>query len=162
MLPLVLGKKELEKKHPKMKVVIQRVSQAQVSVENSIVGKIENGALLLVCFEKGDENLDLEKVTQKLINLRYFEDPETGKMNQDILQAKGKFLSISQFTLSWDGKKGNRPSFDNSMEPCLAEEKYKAFNELLKKQVEVETGSFGKHMDISLVNDGPVTFSLSF
>lgn len=145
-----------------MKVVIQRVSQAQVKVENEIVGKIEKGALFLVCFEKGDENLDLEKVASKLLKLRYFEDPDTGKMNQDIFQAKGKVLSISQFTLSWDGKKGNRPSFDNSMEPQLAEEKYQQLNSILSKEVNVEKGVFGKHMDVSLVNDGPVTFSLDF
>ncbi|MCR9203723.1 MAG: D-aminoacyl-tRNA deacylase [Halobacteriovoraceae bacterium] len=145
-----------------MRVVIQRVSQAQVKVQNKVVGKIERGALLLVCFEKGDEDLDLEKVASKLLKLRYFEDSETGKMNQDIFHVKGKILSISQFTLSWDGKKGNRPSFDNSMEPILAEEKYQQFNSLLSREIVVETGVFGKHMDVSLENDGPVTFSLVF
>lgn len=145
-----------------MKVVIQRVSQAQVIVEKEIVGKIGKGLLLLVCFEKGDEKVDLEKVAAKLINLRVFEDPDTGKMNQDIHQIGGSILSISQFTLSWDGKKGNRPSFDNSMEPKLAEEKYHQLNVLLSKEVEVQKGSFGKHMDVSLTNDGPVTFTLNF
>jgi D-tyrosyl-tRNA(Tyr) deacylase len=99
-------------------------------------------------------------MAQKVLNLRIFED-EDGKMNQKITQInQGKILSISQFTLSWPGKKGNRPSFTNSMNPTTAEIYYTKFNILLEKETQIETGIFGEDMKVSLINDGPVTFML--
>lgn len=148
-----------------MKIVIQRSLEASVSVDGNVVGHIPKGMVLLVCMERGDlENpkVDLSKVAQKIINLRIFTDPETGKMNQNLSQSEGEILCISQFTLSWDGKKGNRPSFDNSMEPAKAEEYFNQFCEELSKEASVSKGVFGASMQVSLINDGPVTFSLNF
>lgn len=145
-----------------MKIVLQRVSQAQVCVQNEIVGKIGKGLLLLICFEKKDENLDLVEISEKLLSLRVFEDPENGKMNHNIFQAEGSLLCISQFTLSWNGKKGNRPSFDQSMHPERARRLFEELIATLSEKVKVETGVFGEHMDVSLTNDGPVTFHLDF
>ena len=148
-----------------MKIVIQRSLEAKVSVAGEVVASIPKGMVLLVCMEKTDlerKDLSLEKVAQKILNLRIFKDPETGKMNKNIHQSGGDILCVSQFTLSWDGKKGNRPSFDNSMEPNKAEKAFNEFCELLKKEVRVSTGVFGASMQVSLTNDGPVTFSLNF
>lgn len=145
-----------------MKIVIQRTGKASVSVAEKVVATISKGALLLVCMEKGDETLDLKKVAQKINNLRYFTDPETGKMNLNIEDHEGEFLCVSQFTLSWDGQKGNRPSFDRSMPPELAEKKFNEFCTHLGELTSVKRGVFGAHMDILLHNDGPVTFSLNF
>lgn len=145
-----------------MKVIIQRVNHAQVVVEKKIINKIDKGYLLYICFEKNDTEQILEKLTQKIANLRIFED-QKGKMNQDISQVSGKILSISQFTLSWDGKKGNRPSFDQSMHPADAEAYYNKFNNKLRElNLEVFEGIFGADMKILSENDGPVTFSFSF
>lgn len=148
-----------------MKIVIQRTLEASVSVEGEVVSKIPKGMVLLICMEKGDldnPQFDLKKVAQKIINLRIFTDPETGKMNQNLSQAGGEVLCISQFTLSWNGSKGNRPSFDNSMEPNKAEEFFNGLCEELAKEVIIKKGVFGASMQVSLVNDGPVTFSLNF
>lgn len=147
-----------------MKIVIQRVSQAEVRVEGTVVSSIGRGMLLLVCMEKGDNegSLDLGKVAEKVANLRIFQDPESGKMNKNIEQHGGEFLCVSQFTLSWDGKKGNRPSFDNSLEPSAAVELFDSFCEELGRLSKVKKGVFGASMEVSLVNDGPVTFSLNF
>lgn len=144
-----------------MKIVIQRCLKASVRVDGEIVSSIDKGLLLLVCMEKGDQ-VDLEKVSQKILNLRLFTDPENGKMNLNILQHGGEILCVSQFTLSWDGKKGNRPSFDNSMAPDEAHQEFETFCQHLENQVPVSKGVFGAHMEVSLVNDGPVTFSLNF
>jgi D-tyrosyl-tRNA(Tyr) deacylase len=145
-----------------MKLLIQRVHSANVKVENKVIGAINNGYLIYVCFEQNDNNDILNKAIEKVINLRIFED-EAGKMNRNIMQAKGEILSISQFTLSWDGKKGNRPSFDTSMSPANAQLYYHKFNEALKqKGIVVKKGTFGAHMMIESINDGPVTFHLSF
>lgn len=144
-----------------MKIVIQRVSNASVKVDGVIVSSINKGMLILVCMEKGDD-IDHNKVAQKLMNLRIFQDEATGKMNQNISQVQGEILCVSQFTLSWDGKKGNRPSFDNSMEPELAEKEFNLFCDILEKYGQIKRGVFGASMEISLVNDGPVTFSLAF
>lgn len=145
-----------------MKLLIQRVHSANVKVENKVIGAINNGYLIYVCFEQNDNNDILNKAIEKVINLRIFED-EAGKMNRNIMQAKGEILSISQFTLSWDGKKGNRPSFDTSMSPANAQLYYHKFNEALRqKGIVVKKGTFGAHMMIESINDGPVTFHLSF
>ena len=144
-----------------MKIVVQRVSEASVKVEGETISQIGPGMLLLVCMEKGDQ-IQHEKVAQKIASLRIFQDPESGKMNQDILAIGGEVLCVSQFTLSWDGKKGNRPSFDNSMEPTLAQKEFDTFCDFLGQKVPIKKGVFGASMEVSLVNDGPVTFSLNF
>jgi D-tyrosyl-tRNA(Tyr) deacylase len=145
-----------------MKILVQRVLKASVEVEKNCVGLIDNGLLLYVCFEKDDQEQMIEKAKQKITALRIFED-ENKKMNKNIFEAKGSILSISQFTLSWDGLKGNRPSFDKSLEPALAKLMYEKFNQCLKDAgMNVQTGVFGSDMKVTSTNDGPVTFMLHF
>ena len=145
-----------------MKVVVQRVQEASVSVENEVIGAIKNGLLLLVCFEQGDLDESLTKAIDKITKLRIFDDAE-GKMNLDISATKGEILSVSQFTLSWDGSGGHRPSFEKSMAPKEARLKYALFNrELRNRGFTVKEGQFGAFMKVSLINDGPVTFNLQF
>ncbi len=145
-----------------MKVVVQRVQEASVSVENEVIGAIGGGLLLLVCFEIGDDEEALNKAIDKITKLRIFDDAE-GKMNLDIAAVKGDILSVSQFTLSWDGTGGHRPSFEKSMLPQEARLKYALFNrELRNRGFTVKEGKFGSFMKVSLVNDGPVTFNLQF
>lgn len=145
-----------------MKIVIQRSLHSRVEVDGKTVGQINKGMVLLVCFEKNDSESSVYKAVEKISKLRIFTDPTTGKMNQDIKAIEGEFLAISQFTLSWDGSKGNRPSFDNSMEPVRARELFELFCEGLRQTSLVETGRFGETMKVSIENDGPVTFSLNF
>lgn len=142
-----------------MRVLVQRVSEASVKVGNKVVGKIDQGLLLFVCFEKEDTDLICQRMAKKVLNLRIFEDNQR-KMNKNVTQVNAKILSISQFTLSWPGKKGNRPSFSNSMNPDTAQIFYETFNRLLKDVIQIQEGLFGKDMKVSLVNDGPVTFML--
>lgn len=145
-----------------MKIVVQRVQEASVSVENEVVGAIASGLMLLVCFEQGDDDSSIIKSIDKISKLRIFDDAE-GKMNLDISQTKGEILSISQFTLSWDGTGGHRPSFEKSMPPQEARLKYALFNrELRARGFTVKEGQFGAFMKVSLINDGPVTFNLNF
>lgn len=145
-----------------MKIVVQRVQEAQVRVENETVGAIGVGLLLLVCFEQGDDDNSIQKSIDKISKLRIFDD-EDGKMNLDIQAVKGEILSISQFTLSWDGSGGHRPSFEKSMPPQEARLKYALFNRELKSRgFDVKEGQFGTFMKVSLINDGPVTFNLQF
>lgn len=145
-----------------MKVIIQRVKEAKVVVDEETIGEIDHGYLLYVCFEASDDETHIEKAIKKIAALRIFED-DKGKMNKNILDVNGSILSISQFTLSWDGKKGNRPSFDLSMEPNKAKIYYRLFNNKLKSQgIKTEIGAFGAGMKVYSINDGPVTFSLSF
>lgn len=145
-----------------MKIVVQRVQEASVTVENEVIGAIKNGLLLLVCFEQGDNDDSLHKAVDKISKLRIFDDAD-GKMNLDIGQAKGEILSVSQFTLSWDGTGGHRPSFEKSMQPQEARLKYALFNrELRSRGFTVKEGQFGAFMKVALVNDGPVTFILQF
>lgn len=145
-----------------MKVVIQRVLEAEVKIDGEISGKIGQGLLLYVCLESDDTIESVEMASDKIFKLRIFED-EKGKMNKNIQDAQGSILSISQFTLSWDGKKGHRPSFDRSMAPSKAKDFYEKFNQsLVEKGVSVETGRFGTDMKVSSINDGPVTFHLNF
>ena len=144
-----------------MRLVVQRVSSAEVTVENSIISKIAHGLVIFVCFEVGDTDDQLEKMAYKISHLRIFED-ENEKMNLDIKQINGEILSISQFTLSWNGDKGHRPSFDRSMAPQEAILKYKKWNQMLREsQIVVKEGMFGKMMEVKLVNQGPVTFFLN-
>jgi D-tyrosyl-tRNA(Tyr) deacylase len=145
-----------------MKVVVQRVQEASVSVENEVIGAIASGLLILVCFEQGDDDTAITKCIDKISKLRIFDDAE-GKMNLDIQAVKGEILSVSQFTLSWDGSGGHRPSFEKSMIPQEARLKYALFNrELRSRGVVVKEGKFGAFMKVSLINDGPVTFILEF
>lgn len=145
-----------------MKIVVQRVQEASVSVDNEVIGAIGSGLLLLVCFEQGDDDEALTKAIDKVTKLRIFDDAE-GKMNLDIQAVKGEILSVSQFTLSWDGSGGHRPSFEKSMSPQEARLKYALFNrELRNRGFTVKEGKFGAFMKVQLVNDGPVTFNLQF
>jgi len=114
-----------------MKLVVQRVEEAKVSVDNEEVGSINKGLLLLVCFEQGDDDLKISRAVEKVSKLRIFDD-EAGKMNLDISSVKGEILSVSQFTLSWDGSGGHRPSFERSMSPKEARLKYALFNRDLR------------------------------
>lgn len=145
-----------------MKIVVQRVLEASVSVENEIVGAIGTGLVILVCFEQDDDDSVIVKSIDKISRLRIFDDPD-GKLNLDIQTVQGEILSISQFTLSWDGSGGHRPSFEKSMQPQEARLKYALFNrELRSRGLTVKEGKFGAFMKVSLVNDGPVTFTLEF
>lgn len=143
-----------------MKIVVSRVKRAQVVVEEEIVAKIAKGLVLLVGFEANDTLKDMDYLAQKVINLRIFED-ELKKMNLNVKQVDGKILSVSQFTLAADTRKGNRPSFIEAMEPQQASDWYNRFNEILRSyEVEVETGIFQAEMNVEMENQGPVTILL--
>ncbi|MFB1080568.1 D-aminoacyl-tRNA deacylase [Jeotgalibacillus sp. JSM ZJ347] len=140
-----------------MRVVVQRSKEAKVTVEGKIEGEIRSGLVLLVGISQEDTESDCRYAADKIANLRIFEDEE-GRMNHSVLDQGGEILSISQFTLYGDTKKGRRPNFMNAAKPVHAEPLYEKFNELLnEKGLKVETGVFGAMMDVSLVNDGPVT-----
>ena len=141
-----------------MKAVIQRVKNASVSIGGNLFSSINAGILVLLGIEKGDSVQEAEYVCGKLLRLRIFED-ENEKMNYSVADIKGEILVVSQFTLAGNVKKGNRPSFDNAMKPDEAEILYEKFVEMLKlSDLKIETGKFGAMMEVSLVNDGPVTF----
>lgn len=143
-----------------MKALIQRVKKASVTIENEVYSSIKAGILVFLGVEKADLLENAEKLSQKVLNLRIFED-ENGKMNHSIQDTKGEILVVSQFTLCADCKKGTRPSFDNAAPPEKANELYEKFVELIKQSgLIVKTGKFRAMMDITLVNDGPVTFWL--
>jgi len=140
-----------------MRVILQRSKQASVKVEGTVTGAIESGYVLLVGITHEDTVDDAKYVAGKIAQLRLFEDKE-GKMNHSILEAGGDILSISQFTLYGDVKRGRRPSFTSAARPEVAEPLWCAFNEALRENgLTVETGVFGAMMDVELVNDGPVT-----
>jgi len=143
-----------------MKIVIQRVTKASVTIENEIAGEIQDGFMVLCGVEHADTTKDSEFLAQKMVDLRIFSDDE-GKMNRSLLDIKGEALIISQFTLFADWLKGRRPSFLKAAPPAQGEELYKHFVEQVKsKGVNVATGRFGADMKVSLVNDGPVTLIL--
>lgn len=143
-----------------MRVVLQRVKSAKVEIDNKIKGQINEGLLVLVGFGDEDNEEKLDYMAEKLLKLRVFSD-ENDKINLSVLDIGGEMLVVSQFTLYWSCKKGTRPSFDKAMEPKRAEELYNKFIEKLKKSnINIETGEFGADMQVSLVNDGPVTVSL--
>lgn len=145
-----------------MKAIVQRVNKASVIVDQNILGEIGPGLLIYICFENHDQLDMIEMMAKKIINLRVFSDDDN-KMNLNILQHSKKILSISQFTLSWDGKKGHRPSFDKSMPPNEAKLFYRKFNDKLAQLgVDLEKGQFGAEMNILSENDGPVTFFLDY
>lgn len=140
-----------------MKVVLQRSKQASVTVDGEVQGRIQSGLVLLVGITHGDMEEEAAYIADKVVNLRIFEDEE-GKMNHSILDRGGEILSISQFTLYGDTRKGRRPNFMGASKPAEAEVVYERFNAILReKGVNVETGVFGAMMDVQLINDGPVT-----
>lgn len=140
-----------------MRVLVQRVKNANVKVDGEILGQIKEGLLLFVGFKEGDGIEEIQYMVRKILNARIFSD-EDGKMNLNVSQVKGKILSISQFTLYAKTKKGNRPSFSEAQNPAEANQNYELFNdELRKNNIEVQTGEFGADMKVELVNDGPVT-----
>ena len=144
-----------------MKALIQRVKKASVTINGSLFSEIKAGMLVLLGVEKGDSELNADKLAQKLANLRIFED-ENEKMNLSILDTKGEMLIVSQFTLCGDCKKGTRPSFDNSAPPNIANKLYEAFiKEIQTYGIKTSTGKFGAMMQVALINDGPVTFMIS-
>ncbi|MEI3614822.1 D-aminoacyl-tRNA deacylase [Pseudogracilibacillus sp. SO30301A] len=143
-----------------MRAVIQRVKHANVKVENEVIGDIKNGLVVLLGITHEDTEADINALVQKLIHLRIFEDEEN-KLNNSLVDIQGKILSISQFTLYADVRKGRRPSFINAAKPKYAETLYELFNDQLRKEnINVETGTFGAMMEVELVNDGPVTIIL--
>ena len=145
-----------------MKIVIQRVLEASVRIDQEVISQINKGALLFVCFEKDDTEETLIRALDKIEKLRIYED-QSGKMNLDLKAFGGEILSVSQFTLSWTGAGGHRPSFEKAMAPQEARLKYALFNrELRSRGFEVKEGVFGGDMKVSLINDGPVTFSFEF
>lgn len=143
-----------------MRVVLQRVKEASVTVEGAVTGQIDQGFLLLVGITHDDTLEQVNWLADKIASLRVFEDEEE-RMNRSLQDVEGKILSVSQFTLYGDIKKGRRPAFTEAAKPDLANELYEAFNARLRQQgIVVETGQFGAMMDVALVNDGPVTLIL--
>jgi D-aminoacyl-tRNA deacylase len=139
-----------------MRVVIQRVKYSKVEIRKKVVGKCDEGYLLLVGFTNNDNEKIIDKVVNKIINLRIFPD-ENDLMNKSILDINGNILSISQFTLYADVSNGRRPSFVNALNPNEASKLYDLFNEKLSKYVHAETGVFKENMEVSLLNSGPCT-----
>lgn len=139
-----------------MKVVVQRCSSANVKINNDIFNKINTGLVLLVGFTTDDTIKDIDYCVRKVVNLRIFND-DMGIMNKSILDIDGEILSISQFTLYGDIKKGNRPSYIKALEPSKATDLYNEFNKKLNMFVETKPGIFGANMQVELINDGPVT-----
>lgn len=140
-----------------MRVVLQRVKSAEVKIEAKTVGAIQQGFLLLVGVQATDTQKEIDYLVHKIANLRVFTDAE-GKMNLPITEVHGEILSISQFTLYANTKKGNRPSYVRAAKPEISEPIYNAFNQaLVQAGFKVQTGEFGADMAVSLVNDGPVT-----
>ena len=143
-----------------MKVVVQRSLAASVAISGQTVGEISKGLVVFVGFTHEDTSADINYVVQKMINLRIFEDEE-GKMNQSLIDVTGELLSISQSTLFANTKKGRRPSFTAAAAPDIALTLYKEFNEAIRAEgVVVATGEFGADMQVSLVNDGPITITI--
>lgn len=139
-----------------MKLVVMRSKKSSVTVENETIGEIEHGLMILVGISVDDTLEDVQKLAGKVLNLRIFDD-ETGVMNKSILDVGGSVLSISQFTLLAETKKGNRPSYIKAMKGEQAIVLYNEFNRILSEHVPVETGKFGADMQVSILNDGPIT-----
>lgn len=139
-----------------MKVIVQRVKSSSVTIDNKLYNSIDKGLMVLVGFTEGDNTSDIDYIVKKIVNLRIFDD-ESGIMNKSIIDIEGSILSISQFTLYADTKKGNRPSYINALNGSIATKLYDEFNNKLKNFVNTKTGIFGSDMQVSLINDGPVT-----
>lgn len=142
-----------------MRVILQRSKESKVTIDGKVNGKIDKGYVALVGFTDGDNTEIVDKMIKKIVNLRVFED-ENEKMNLSIQDIGGSILSISQFTLYADSKKGNRPSFINAMNPTEASKLYDVFNQKLGEILHVKTGIFGADMKVEIYNDGPVTIVL--
>lgn len=143
-----------------MRVVLQRVLNSSVKVEEKVVGKIDQGLLVLVAFTKEDTMDEIKYMVNKIINLRIFDDEEK-VMNKSLIDINGSILSVSQFTLYADSKRGNRPSYKKALESNEAKKLYEKFNDEFRKlHVKIETGIFGADMQVSLINDGPVSIIL--
>ncbi len=142
-----------------MRAVVQRVSNASVTVEGRVTGSIQKGFLVLLGIEEDDTGKDLDYILDKLLGLRIFEDAD-GKMNLSIMDVEGQILLVSQFTLLGDARHGRRPSFIRAARPEKAIPLYEEAILKLRQSIRVETGEFGAHMDVALVNDGPVTIIL--
>lgn len=143
-----------------MKVLIQRVKNASVTIDGELYSSIDKGILSLVGIEKGDTFEQVQKAAKKITGLRIFPD-ENDKMNRSLIDVNGEMLIVSQFTLCGDCKKGTRPSFDKSAEPKIANELYEKFiEEVSAYGIKTEHGKFGAMMDVELINDGPVTFMI--
>ena len=139
-----------------MRVVVQRVLESSVEIDNKIYNSINNGLMVLVGFTDGDDSNDIDYIVKKVTNLRIFDD-EDGVMNKSIIDVKGSILSISQFTLYADTKKGNRPCYSKALDSNESSKLYDIFNKELSKIVPTVTGVFGAKMKINITNDGPVT-----
>ena len=142
-----------------MRVLVQRSKKSSVSVNNKIIGKINKGLVLLVGFTEGDSSKEINYIIKKILNLRIFDD-ENGVMNKSVIDVSGSILSISQFTLYADTRKGNRPSYIKALNGEKAIKLYDEFNEKLSDYIEVETGLFGADMKVNILNDGPITILL--
>ena len=143
-----------------MKLVIQRVKRASVSIDGQVYSQIQDGLLLLVGVGPEDDQKDLEYAVRKVTQMRIFSDEE-GKMNLSVKDIQGEILSVSQFTLFAQTKKGNRPAFIGAANPEMASQLYDDFNDVLEKEVPVKRGIFAAEMAIELINDGPVTIILN-
>ena len=140
-----------------MKALIQRVKMAEVQIDGKIYSKTNKGLLIFLGIENGDTEKDIEYLVRKVPHLRIFEDSQE-KMNLSTLNIKGEILVVSQFTLSADCRRGNRPSFDSAEEPAKAKDIYMRFIEGLRESgLKIETGDFGAYMQVHLINDGPIT-----
>ena len=142
-----------------MKVLVQRCDKANVKVDNKIVGQIDKGMMILVGFTDTDTSTNIDYMVDKVLNLRIYDD-ENGVMNKSILESGGSILSVSQFTLYADTRKGRRPSYVNALNGEKAILLYDEFNKKLKEHIHVETGIFGAEMKVELINDGPITIML--
>ena len=142
-----------------MIALIQRVKQASVSVNNQIIGEIDQGLLVLLGVEQGDNEQKAIRLSEKVLGYRIFSDND-GKMNLNVQQINGKLLVVSQFTLAADTQKGMRPSFTKGASPDMANELYQFFVKQCQQHIETQTGQFAADMQVSLINDGPVTFWL--
>ena len=142
-----------------MKALMQRVTQAKVEVGGQCIGQIGYGIMLLLGVDKGDDQTKADQLLHKVLHYRFFADAD-GKMNNNVQQVNGSILIVSQFTLVADTKKGLRPSFSSAAPPALGEQMYDYFVAQARKKITVATGQFGADMQVSLTNDGPVTFML--
>lgn len=139
-----------------MRVIVQRSKNSNVVIENKVYGEINSGLVVLVGFTEGDNLSDIEYIVKKIVNLRIFDD-DAGIMNKSILDTNGEILSISQFTLYANTKKGNRPSYIDALSSEKAIKLYDQFNNMLREHLTVKTGVFGAEMEVNIINDGPIT-----